>query len=181
MRTCSIALLVSAMWLSALLPAYAQTEKRTENAAPSKTAIQLSRAVVTGIRVGAESAQAKNAITPGVFDCVNGLDETVLAPVYQRLMIERMSAEDIQKLDAFYGSEAGERFYKWTLNQLRTQQGLPIRTPIDLAQAEQDRANAFHAEGPGKVLNDMTGDGDAAAAKALQEEINKLVSMCVSG
>jgi len=166
---------------AALCYALSANAGESDNKQPySTTAMQLSRAVIAGIRVGAEIAQNKQQISEKVSACVRGIDDYVLAGVYDRLMRERLSAEQIRTLDAFYGSEAGHRFYRWTLNELRKSNNLEIIDPIELSAEEQSRADALHAEGPGKILNDMTSDADADAAATLKREIEAVVTRCTS-
>jgi hypothetical protein len=106
-------------------------------------------------------------------------DQDALAPTYQKLMRERMSAMEMSVLDEFYDSDAGRRHYQWSLNQLRTQQGLALKVPMDLSEEEIKRAERMHAQGPGKKLSDISDGTDAAAADVLKKDIQALVATCL--
>jgi len=167
--TCTLVLLLGA---SAAAHAAAPAET-------SPTARQMSRAVVSGIRIGAEKGLADGTLAREVHDCAMNMDQDALAPTYQKLMRERMSAMEISVLDEFYDSDAGRRHYQWSLNQLRTQQGLTLKAPMDLSEEEIRRAERMHAQGPGKKLSDISDGTDSAAADALKKDIQTLVATCL--
>jgi hypothetical protein len=146
--------------------------------APTATARQLSRAVVAGIKIGLEAAESRGTIGPAMATCIRAIDDGALAPVYQRLMAERMTAAEIREVDAFYDSEAGDRYFRWSLNQLRQQQNLPITDPIDYGQEEQKRAEGFHATGAGRKLGELGTDSDAAGKQAIEEAIAAVLAPC---
>jgi hypothetical protein len=166
--TCMLVLLLGA---SAAAHAAAPVET-------SPTARQMSRAVVSGIRIGAEKGLVDGTLAREVHDCVMNMDQDALAPTYQKLMRERMSAMEISVLDEFYDSDTGRRHYQWSLNQLRTQQGMALKVPMDLSEEEIKRAERMHAQGPGKKLSDISDGTDTAAAAVLKQDIQALVATC---
>lgn len=145
---------------------------------PSATAVQLSRAAIAGVKIGAEAALSKGQIKPEMDRCVRGLDEAALVAVYDRLLRDRFTPQQIRTLDKFYGSEAGKRFFRWTMNTLRSQNGLPVNDPIELSAKERKRADDFQAKAPGKTLNDITGGGDKAVLDMLNREIQTVLAPC---
>jgi hypothetical protein len=145
---------------------------------PSFTATQMSRAVIAGVHVGLDRAVAEGTVSADVESCVRRIDGTALAPLYQRLFRERMSPAQIRELDAFYQSDLGRRFFRWSVNQLRTQQNLPILDPVDFDAQAQERANAFHATDAGKALTAMSTPEDTAAASAIEEAVAALLAPC---
>ena len=163
--------------LATLLPAAAAAQAAQPSTQYSVTALTLSRAVFGGIRAGLEASFREGKVTADTLACVASLDESGLAPVYQSLMREVLSEEDIRKLDAFYGSEAGRRYFRWSLNQLRIQQQLPVTEPMELSQQELDQANAFHASGPGLVLAGIGAEG-SASQKTVNDAVVKALEPC---
>lgn len=146
--------------------------------APTATARQLSRAVVAGIKIGLEAAESKGTIAPATATCIRAIDDGALAPVYQRLIGERLTAAEIREVDGFYASQAGERYFRWSLNQLRQQQNLPVLDPIEYGQDEQKRAEDFHATGAGRKLGELGTDTDPAGKTALEEAIAATLAPC---
>jgi hypothetical protein len=145
---------------------------------PSATAVQLSRAAIAGIKIGAEAALTKGQIKPEVDRCVRALDEAALVAVYDKLLRDRFTPQQIRTLDKFYGSEAGKRYFRWTMNTLRSQNGLPVNDPIELSAKERKRADDFQAKPPARTLNDITGGSDKAVMDMLNREIQTLLAPC---
>jgi hypothetical protein len=179
MRILSVCLLSLALFAGAVqagaqpAPAQSSAGKR-----PSATAVQLSRAAIAGIRIGAEAALGKGQIKPETDRCVRGLDDAALVTIYDKLLRERFTPQQIRTLDKFYGSEAGKRYFRWTMNTLRSQSGLAVSDPIELSAKERRRADDFQAKAPGKTLNDLTGGGDKAVMDMLNREIQTLLAPC---
>ncbi|MFZ5638664.1 MAG: hypothetical protein ACOY82_18975 [Pseudomonadota bacterium] len=174
MRTLTMCLLLFALPLSSLQGA----EPARAEEPPSYTATQMSRAVLAGVHVGLDRAVANGTVAASVEACVRAIDDDALAPLYQRLFRERITPEQIRELDAFYRSDLGQRYFRWSINQLRTQQNLPILDPVDFDTQAQERANAFHATEAGKALTAMSSPEDAAAANAINEAIAALLAPC---
>ena len=118
-------------------------------------------------------------IAPDTAACFRAIDEIALVPVYEKLMRQRMSAEDIRTLDEFYGSEFGLRYSRWSINSLRTENKLPILDPVDFTKDDQDRAVAFHGHGPGKILAEMGVGADEAGKQEIEAAIERTVKPCV--
>lgn len=145
----------------------------------SVTARQMSRSTVLGVRIGAESSEKRGKLASGVSKCVRAIDEDALSGVYARLMRERMSAADIQLLDAFYASEVGGRYFRWSINALRTMNNLDIVDPVKFDDDEIQAAEEFHAQGAGKVLSSVSDGTDPAAREAIKHALSPLLASCM--
>ncbi len=172
-RTLMIAALVAGLIASPFAAARKPAETET-----SYTAGQLSSALIAGVRIGAEKGLVQGQIAAQMGECLGRFPDNALAPIYERLMRERISAEEMRQLDAFYDSDAGRRYFRWSLKQLREQQQLPATDTIELTAEEQDRAQTFHTEGVGRKLNALSDGSDPAADEALRTAMADLVATC---
>lgn len=164
-------ILAVALGLVAALPALAQDTA-------GATARQLSRAVIAGVGIGADRAEARGELDPGVVACVRTIDPLSMEPTYRRLLASRFTDAEIALLDAHYASPLGELEWRSSLNALREQHGVPAKEPVTVTPAQQAAMDAFNSTDVGKRLGHMTSEQDAESTRILQEDIAKVIETC---
>lgn len=142
------------------------------------TARLLSKAVITGIHIGAEQEEARGEGNPQTHACVRGLDPMALAPVYQRMLASEFTERERATLDAYYGSPLGELDLRDMINVLRASVGLPSIDPVELTREQDAMRTAFMAKPEAAKLNRITGNNDGEFAKTLQAEVVVLLRPC---
>ncbi len=163
--------LAAALGLVAAVPALAQDTA-------GATARQLSKAVMAGVGVGVDRAEARGELAPDVVACLRAIDPLSMEPTYRRLLASKFTDAEIARLDAHYGSPLGELEWRSSLNELREQQGVPVRQPVTVTPAQRTAMEAFHATEVGKRLNIMSSDQDAESTRILQDDIAKVLETC---
>ncbi len=169
--------LALALLLSNFSIAYAKDNK--DQRLTTLTVNVLSEAALTGMQLSLKKAVQEGKAKSAVSDCVSAIKPYSFNSVYDHIVSDQFTSEEIAQTEAFFKGDTGKKYSKHGLLQIYSSTGFPLPEPLPTFSPEEMRdLQAFSKTAAGDKLLLKHVMQTPAVNMKVQEKIKELLSSC---
>lgn len=143
------------------------------------TVATYSKAALVGMQLSVKRAEGQGRVSAAVARCVSELREIVFAPVFEQLLPDNLTSEEVDAAENFARTSAGASYAKLGLLQIYLAVGVQAPEPLpELSSQEVAAVEAFRKTSAGRKLVEDKVLESPASRERLGLRIQHLLRTC---
>ena len=139
----------------------------------------LGKAALLGMQLSVRRGQQEGKVSSSIATCVSSLDKSSFYSVYEVLVPQALSANEVKDTEAFFKGAIGQKYAKHGLLQIYSSVGVQPPEPLpNFSDAEYKVLEDFSRTSAGEKLIAKKVFETFAARQAVSSRIRELMELC---